>query len=326
MNLQTKVNLSGPTEKFSHKSKFLCLGSCFAAEIGSRLETRLFDCLTNPLGNIFNPLVLSELLARALENRPFKAEEFFEHQEIWRHFLIHSSLAKTDRQLSVKSANNALACLREKLIHCDLLILSLGTASVYQKIGYAGAIGHNHRLPLSAFDKRRLNPDDIANSLDSILNQIHQANPSLKTCITVSPVRHSRDGLHENNLSKSSLLLAVDQLRKSNNDWDYFPAYEILIDELRDYRFYAEDLVHPSAQAVSYIWECFRDGYISQESIPLINEIESVLKLLNHRTHHTDTDQHKNHKAAVLKRIQTLEKALPQASQLKEASKRYDEK
>ncbi len=319
MKLQTQVTVPTPERSFGHKNTFVSLGSCFAAEIGNRLENALFDCLTNPLGNLFNPLALSEVLTRAIEDRPFDPSEFFEHLEIWRHFLVHSSLASTDKERSVQTANEALATLRQKLIRCNLLILTLGSAWVYQKAGYEGAIGHNHRLPLSDFEKRRLSPDEISHALESALEPIRRANPSLKICVTVSPVRHARDGLHENNLSKSSLLLAIDQLSKGNQAWEYFPAFELLIDELRDYRFYAEDLVHPSPQAIDYIWDKFRNSYFCEDALTLMKEAEAIQSMLNHRTHHTDTSSYAEYKKSLLKKIQDLNQTLPAAARFKES-------
>ncbi len=316
MKLQTKVSLPASEDTFDHQNTFVSLGSCFAAEIGNQLENALFDCLTNPLGNLFNPLALSEVLTRAVEDKTFEPSEFFEHQEIWRHFLVHSSLASTDKESSVQTANEALATLRQKLNGCNLLILTLGSAWVYQKKDYDGAIGHNHRLPLSDFEKRRLSPDEIAHALEAALEPILQSNASLKVCITVSPVRHSRDGLHENNLSKSSLLLAIDQLCERSQIWQYFPAFEILIDELRDYRFYAEDLVHPSALARDYIWDKFRNRYFSDDALALTEEVASIRNMLNHRAHHTDTVSYTEYKESLLKRILHLNRTLPAADQL----------
>lgn len=316
MKLHTPVNLSEPRSEYGHQNAYVCLGSCFATEIGKKLEQHLFDCLTNPLGNLFNPIALCEVVSRAIEGREFEEQEFFEHQEIWRHFLVHSSLASTDRQLSVQASNEALATLKRKLETCDLLILTLGSAWIFHKRDYPGAIGHNHTLPLESFEKRRLSPTDIEEALNPTLADLQTFNPSLKVCLTVSPVRHTRDGLHENNLSKASLLLAVDQVITKSEQCHYFPAYELLLDELRDYRFYAEDLAHPSQQAIDYIWARFQDTHLTDPSIIQTEEIQSILKMLNHRPRHTDTNQYQSYKSTLLKRIDLLTNKLPRAEQL----------
>ncbi len=319
MKLNTPVNLTEVQSEYGHQNRFVCLGSCFASEIGKKLEQNLFDCLTNPLGNLFNPLALCEVVSRAIESHDFEENEFFQHQEIWRHFLVHSSLASTDRKRSQETANKALATLKLKLATCDLLILTLGSAWIYDKTDYSGAIGHNHKLPLESFEKRRLSPTEIGHSLKTALAALQKFNPSLKLCFTVSPVRHTRDGLHENNLSKAGLLLAVDQVITGNSQSHYFPAYELLLDELRDYRYYAEDLAHPNQQAVDYIWEKFQETHLADPSIIQIEEIQSILKMLNHRPHHTDTIQYQSYKSAILKKINLLTRKLPQADKLKES-------
>ncbi|MDQ8180216.1 GSCFA domain-containing protein [Pelagicoccus sp. SDUM812005] len=316
MKFRTPVNLTPSSRSYSHADTFVSLGSCFAAEIGDRLDQSLFDCLTNPLGNLFNPLALAETLIRAIEDQAFQPEEFFEHQELWRHFLVHSSLASTQKEESLKRANSNLSTLRSKLLACDLLILTLGSAWVYQKDGYAGYIGHNHKLPASTFTKRRLAPDEISLTLGRALRLISKLNPELKICITVSPVRHTRDGLHENNLSKASLLLAVDQLRRDFPAISYFPAYELLLDELRDYRFFADDLTHPSKQATDYIWEKFLESYIGDACRFQIEEIETITAMLNHRPQHPDTQQYTTFKASLRKKIRLLATKLPRAAEL----------
>ncbi len=322
MKFQTQVRFAPSPQLFSHANSYVCLGSCFASEIGGQLETTLFDCLTNPLGNLFNPLALSEVLIRASENRGFRPEEFFEHQELWRHFLVHSSLCATEKERSIDTANAALQALRSKLKECDLLILTLGSAWIYQKQGYSGYIGHNHKLPLKQFKKSRLPPDEISLTLAKALSQIRELNPNLRTCITVSPVRHTRDGLHENNLSKASLLLAADQLVSAQGHAFYFPAYEMLLDELRDYRFYAEDLVHPSRQATEIIWSKFCDHYITEESRAIISETRAILTMLAHRHQHTDTLSYRDFKSTLLEKIQSLSARFPKAKAL---LKRYEE-
>lgn len=318
MKLQTSIDTSAQSFEYSHSNTFLSLGSCFASEIGEKLKDNLFDCLTNPLGNLFNPLALSELLDRAVKNRKFEEKEFFQHQEIWRHFLVHSSLASTNKRTSVQTANTALASLKTKLNSCDLLILTLGSSWIYEKAGYCGAIGHNHKLPLSSFAKTRLSPERTAEALKATILAIRQTIPSLRVCFTVSPVRHVRDGIHENNLSKASLLLAVDEMIADIDRCHYFPAYELLLDELRDYRFYAQDLAHPNQQAIDYIWEKFRESHFSDSTRILIKEINSIKAMLNHRTHHTDTLQYQENKSSILKKIESLVNKLPKANDLKD--------
>ncbi|MDQ8185125.1 GSCFA domain-containing protein [Pelagicoccus sp. SDUM812002] len=317
MRFRTPVNIDAADSRYGHQDKFVCLGSCFATEIGSRLQRSLFECTTNPLGNLFNPIAIGETLRRSVQGRPFEADEFFQHQELWRHFLVHSSLARKDRDESVNVANNCLLALQLSLKKCGLLILTLGSAWIYEKKGDRRTIGHNHKLPHSIFKKRRLSPAEITQDLRSSITSARETNQSLKVCISVSPVRHARDGLHENNLSKSSLLIATEELTGSLPHCSYFPAYDILLDELRDYRFYAEDLVHPSNLAINFIWEKFSQAYFSDPCKIQLAEIEAIRGMLDHRAQHTDTTSYQTFKSSILKRIDELSQSLPQATHLK---------
>ncbi|MBC2605723.1 GSCFA domain-containing protein [Pelagicoccus albus] len=302
MRLQTKVEIPYSHLKYSHDDVFVSLGSCFAEELGSRLEARLFDCVSNPFGTLYNPVAISELATRALDKQTFAEDEFFQHQELWRHFIIHSSLASTSLSESISRANDALVLLRESLLNCDLLCLTLGSAWIYQTEGADTIVAHNHRLPLEKFTRRILKTQEIVDSISNLTERL----PRAKVCLTVSPVRHLRDGLIENNRSKSTLILACHELENSSIQIDYFPSYEILLDELRDYRFYSSDLTHPNQIATDYIWERFCDTYLSPLASKLCREIESILTALHHRPHHTDTTSYAAFKAGLQKRIQSI--------------------
>lgn len=307
LKLQTEVDLPNPKSEYDHQSQFTCLGSCFATEIGSYLEQRLFPCCVNPLGVLFNPIALAEIGTRAIDQHRFQETEFFQKGELWRHFLVHSSLAAKDISLSLSQANAALHALRGSLLSSNLLVLTLGTAWAYENTQTAQTVAHNHQLPESHFKKRLLAPAVIVQALTPFIRRLQNENPMLKTCLTVSPVRHLRDGLHENNLSKASLLLAIDQLEKDSPRCTYFPAYELLLDELRDYRFYAEDLSHPSESAVKHIWQAFSSTYLSSAAQTNCQKIEAIAAALNHRAQHPDTAEYKRFKEELKRKIEDIE-------------------
>lgn len=312
--LQTKVELPKPERRYDHRARFLCLGSCFAAEMGERLDSKLFDSLRNPLGTLFNPLAVAEVIVRSLSSHWFNEDEFFNHQELWRHFLVHSNLASPLLCESVTRANEKLESLRDSLKSSDVLIMSLGSAYVYELPNTEKVVGHNHKLPLKSFNKRLLQPSEIENRLASVLKLIKEENPNLSVVLTVSPIRHLRDGLHENNLSKASLLLAANGLQADLGFIGYFPAYEILLDELRDYRFYASDMTHPNLQAIDYIWDCFSKTYLTETSQAYCKQVEAIELSLNHRPHHTNTQSYEQFKAGLKNKILALIDQEPRAS------------
>jgi hypothetical protein len=307
MNWMTATNIIPSQTKFGYTDKVVCLGSCFAQTIGERLENLLYDCSINPLGTVYNPIAIAELINRAVENAFFESGEFFEHQELWRHFLVQDKFASTNIQGSLDRSNEGLSQIQERLLNSSLFIITLGSAWIYEPIDQCAVVAHNHKLPLSSFRKGLLEPSQIVSALLSVIAKLQKFNPEIKVCLTVSPVRHVRDGLHENNLSKSSLLLAANQLTEQCEGVNYFPAYEILIDELRDYRFYAEDLAHPSETAVDYIWQAFQRAYFSDDAISVAEKIEKIRNSLAHRPNHVDTASYQNFKSDLREKIVSLE-------------------
>lgn len=286
---------------------FVSLGSCFAREIGDRLETHCIKCLTNPLGTVYNPLALSELMMLALRKQTLNEDSFFLSEELWRHHLVHESHASISKDQSIQVANQQIERLSLALHEADCLILTLGTAWSYRlKSDHAQVIGHNHKLPLNQFVKSLLPPEEIAKSLSDCLTFLHDSNSRIQVIITVSPVKHLRDGLHENNLSKSTLLLACASLAERFDRVHYFPAFEILQDELRDYRFYAEDMAHPSRLTSNYIWQQFQTAAFKDTATSNIKEVRSILTSLNHRPIHPETNAYAMFKKSISARIEKL--------------------
>lgn len=291
--------------------------------MGDRLEAHCIDCLTNPLGTIYSPLALAEILRLAIQDEPLTESSFFLHDEIWRHHLVHEAFATISKELSVKNANQQLKRLSTFLREANCIIITLGTAWSYSlKAEPQSLIGHNHKLPLERFSKELLKPDEIAESLAKALKELISVNNRIQIIITVSPVKHLRDGIHENNLSKSSLLLACDSLIRKYDRISYFPAFEIVQDELRDYRFYAADMAHPSAQASEYIWKQFLAAIFDRDTKQRIEEITAINNSLNHRPTHPETQAYQHFKKNLFQRIQNLEAAGLNVEKLETSFKR----
>ena len=303
MKWQTSVKVNKAKSLFNYSNRFCSLGSCFANEIGSKMKAVLLNCETNPLGILFNPISLVQLIEKAVEESFFSKDEFFLHQDLWKHALIQSHLASTDLNSSLENGNRMLMKLRNSIKESDFLILTLGSAFVYERKDTGRIVGHNHKLPLQIFIKRLLSVSEIVESLHRALEGLKTFNPSLKVCFTVSPVRHLRDGLHENQLSKSSLLLAINELERLVTNLSYFPSYEILLDELRDYRYYKEDLSHPSKEAVQYIWEIFLENYFEESVAKKSLEVEKIHAGLSHNPNHTDTQSYRRFKRTLKQSI-----------------------
>ena len=307
MKLRSEISIVPSSIRHGHSEPCVALGSCFASEMGQRLRESLIPSCVNPLGTAFNPIALGRMLRRALHKEPFLEEELFHHQELWRHFDVHSALACVDPASSLRSANTQLDLLASSLNQASWIILTLGTAWSYWHRASACDVGHNHKLPLAAFEKRLLAPEEIAEHLSAPLSTLLERKPQLQIILTVSPVRHLRDGFHENTLSKSTLQLATHQLQQRFPTIAYFPAYEILLDDLRDYRFYASDLTHPSEAAIELIWQRFQEAYLDQETQGLCEEIKQLRTSLHHRPLHRDTQQYQDFKAKQSLSIAALE-------------------
>ncbi len=290
-----------------HDHTLVCLGSCFAEEIGKRLQDHLFPCCINPLGTVFNPLAIARLIERCAHGGPFTAEDFFRKDELWRSFHIQSHLARKTIEAAIDAANLALTELRSALLACDRLFLTLGTAWSYYRKEDAQDVTHNHSLPQNEFEKRLLSTTEVVENLSQAIAHLQRSNPRIHIVLTVSPVRHLRDGIQENNLSKATLLLACHTLLESLSQSSYFPAYELLLDDLRDYRFYKADLAHPNSLAIDYIWERFEQTFLSEESRQLNREIEAASRLASHRPTHKETNARRKSLRLLASQLDSLE-------------------
>lgn len=282
MKFRTELEAQPSPLQVSHQTRVLALGSCFAERIGGRLAAAKFPVSVNPAGICFHPLALRDLLALALgEGLP--PLHYSEAGGYWFCYALHSRFNQPSREAYEAGARAALDALRKALAGADLLILTLGSAVVH-RLGEGGApVANCHRQP-ARLSRRELLPfDEALGGLRDLIGLARQARPSLSILLTVSPVRHTRDGLLLNAASKATLRLACQQLLDEAAGIHYFPAYELLLDDLRDYRFYAADLVHPSEQAEQYIWEYFARSHFSAETRALLDAWEAARRDLAHR-------------------------------------------
>ena len=308
MQFTTKIPIPKNHFSIDYDSKILLLGSCFAENIGSKFEYFKFQSTTNPFGIIFNAVSLEKLIRRAVENRTFTENDIFFHNELWHCYEVHSELSNPDKEEFLSNLNSILESTHRHITSLTHCIITLGTSWVYRNMESNEIAANCHKVPQKHFTKELLSISQTEESLQNIITLIHSVNPNCHFIFTVSPVRHIKDGFTENALSKAHLIAALHKaITLHPSSITYFPSYEIMMDELRDYRFYAEDMLHPNQIAIDYIWEQFATSTISEESLSLMIEIESVQKSLAHKPFNPNSESHQkfvNHLDLKIKTIQ----------------------
>jgi hypothetical protein len=267
----------------SHRTGLLCIGSCFAEHIGERLKTYRFPVTYNPTGILFNPLSIESALRRLLEKRRFGKEDLVFFNDRWHGFDHHSDFSGSDRDRVLTTMNDSFDRATETLSRADVLMLTFGTAAVYRHVRTDRVVANCHKMPHTEFERRLVPSVEIADRYKKIIADLLALRPELRIVLTVSPVRHLRDDPHENSVSKARLIDAVFDLESRFKQVSYFPAWEIMMDDLRDYRFYDEDMAHPNTIATKYIWERFRESAIADRSREFIREFEPVVQAMAHR-------------------------------------------
>lgn len=283
MEFRTIVDINGGLPRIEHHNPIMMLGSCFTENIGGRLERGLFDIEINPFGTLYNPASIAAALRRLLEDKEFQADELFFHGGIWHSFDHHSRFSSADRSTALEKINESYRRAVQFLRNAKVLILTFGTAYVYRLAESDRIVANCHKLPPAAFRRIRMTTEEIISEWQPLLGQLRRTNPEMQIIFTVSPIRHLADGAHGNQLSKSALLLAVGTITENCSFCSYFPSYEIVLDELRDYRFYAADMVHPSDIAVDYIMERFAGVCFSDACRDAAKECGKLSRMLRHR-------------------------------------------
>lgn len=274
-----KINIP---ERISIRKPLLVMGSCFAENIGTLLQNQLFDIQINPYGIVYNPLSIIQHLEYIIKNKPFTHHDLFEYNGLWQSWQHHGSFADANEDEALNKINLKIEKAHQQLLKADWLIITLGSA-FYYVLNNGQIVSNCHKLPASNFEKKLVTRPQILNGFQELFSQFQKINPSLKILFNVSPVRYIRDGLTENTISKSILHLSINELVSQNKNCFYFPSYEIVIDELRDYRFYKEDMVHPNETAIAYIYEKFAAALFDDETKAMVQEIQQFISFSNHQ-------------------------------------------
>ena len=264
----------------------------------------------NPFGILYNPFSIADALERLMDGTLFDAPELFQHNGLWHSFAHHGSFSSASPEQTLTMINGRLETAHEALKHCRHLFITFGTAWIFRLKSTGQVVANCHKLPANEFIHERISTDAFVDRWMPLMHRLHQYNPDLQILFTVSPVRHLSDGAHENQLSKATLLLLVERLCKESNT-SYFPAYELMLDDLRDYRFYAPDMTHPSQTAIDYVWERFSDCFFDEETRALMIEIDKINNELQHRPLFPDSKAYQSFQQQTKKKIMMLQQHYP---------------
>ena len=333
MLFTTPVNIK-PNKSINHNSRIVMLGSCFAENIGKKLIECGFNVVMNPMGILYNPISIHKALERIIEGREFTADELFYHNGLWASFMHHGSFSHSDKSEALKMMNERLLEAHHQLKNATHLIITFGSSEVYEHDRQV--VANCHKLPSRQFTHRLLSINEITTqycppaseqSTESLASQycppvlggravggggqtLLTPSSSLLTIFTVSPVRYLGEGAHHGQINKATLLLATDQICRETGA-DYFPSYEIMMDELRDYRYYATDMIHLSEVAIDYIFERFTTTYLTEEAIRTAEEIKKIKKSLSHRPLHPDSEEYQKFKKKLSQQIDMITEKYP---------------
>ena len=292
MEFFTQFKIPQSKIEIDYKSSILSLGSCFAENIGEKLQNHLFNCLINPFGILFHPLAIERNLLQIIQKKEISSSEILFHNEQYLSLHTHSSMNKSSKEEFMEQYHLTLQNSHLFLKNATHLIITLGTSWVYEYLETNEIIANCHKLPQSKFSKKLLTVEIVKKSLENIINIIHDFNPNLQIIFTISPVRHFKDGFMENTQSKSHLITALYEITENQQHTTIFPAYEIMLDELRDYRFYKTDYQHPNEQAIQYIWEKFQNTFCNENTKSTIQKVAQIQKDLKHKPFNENSESH----------------------------------
>ncbi len=320
MQFSTQIKL-GQEADITYASRIMMFGSCFSEHIGNKLDSLKFNVSNNPLGILFNPCSIQQTIQRIIEKRAFTEQDLFCREGVWNSFHLHSKFARLSIKDYLDNANEQLTVAHVFLKSATHVFITLGTAWIYALEADGSIVANCHKEKSQLFVRKRLSIEACQEALEQTIESLHSFNPSLNITFTVSPIRHWKDGAHGNQISKSTLLLAIEQIQERHPSLHYFPAYEIMMDELRDYRFYASDLLHPNEIAIQYIWERFTENRISPTTQEEMNLVERLISAVNHRPFNPDSESYHKFQEKTLDLIDEMEKKIPQLNWEKEKSK-----
>jgi len=307
-NFRTTFKISPFAFDLSYQDRILSIGSCFAENIGNKLAENKFQTLLNPFGILYNPSSVAQALERILKNEKIEEKDILQHNDLWHSRLHHTRFSQADKGVFLENINANLKESNAFLKKTNRLLITLGTAFVWEEKETGNVVANCHKRPQKLFTRRRLSLVKIKENLVTVLREIKSQNADLQVIMTVSPVRHTNDGFIENQRSKAALILAIDEICQEESFIHYFPAYELVQDDLRDYRFYAKDMLHPNEVAVDYVWGHFQETLFNEKTAKIFREIKKLKAMAAHRPFQMESPAHQTFLKSNLQRIVDLEK------------------
>lgn len=314
LNFRTSLSIPPAPFAIDYDARILLVGSCFANNIGDQLLYHKWNVAINPVGIVFHPRAIAQFFSRVCTGTPWAENDLFFHQGKWHCWEVHSQFSHRDKNKLLERLNKVVADWHQRLSTVTHCVITLGTAWGYRYKKTGQLVANCHKVPQVEFEKELILADEITLSLHQLIRQLRQVQPAIKILFTISPVRHLKDGFVENQVSKAQLITALYQLQQDYHGTDaiyYFPAYEIVHDELRDYRFYAEDMLHPNATAKAYIWKRFVASCISPSTQTVMEEVAKIQKSLLHRPFDEQSEPHQKFLAQLNRQIEMLQKKHP---------------
>ena len=310
MQFRTQIPISKSNYPIDYNSKIMSLGSCFAVNMAEKLDYFKFQNTCNPFSILFHPLAIEKLIDFAVSEKQFTENDIFFHNERWHSFDVHSDLSNSNKEELLVSLNAIIKSTNQQISESTHLIITYGTSWLYRNIESDSIVANCHKVPQKQFKKELLSVDEIEKSIANTLKLIHAVNPNCNIIFTVSPVRHIKDGFIENQWSKANLISAIHSVMNTEHcklNTEYFPSYEIIMDELRDYRFYDEDMLHPNQVAIDYIWKRLKETTISETAFAVMEEVEGIQKSLSHKPFNPNSESHLKFESKVREKITKLE-------------------
>lgn len=311
MNFRTEINLEKSSSLMNHSDNILTIGSCFAENIAEYFKANRFNILGNPFGVLYNPISIYNALKFAIGKKEFVESDLVFHQCEWHSFYHHSAFSSHKKGKILEAINNGIIETHQFLKSTDTLIITFGTSYVYKYTANGIIVSNCHKIPQKEFEHSRLNIYETTKAILRIIEMVEIFNPKIKILLTVSPVRHWKNGAHNNQLSKANLLLAINEVIKRKNNCSYFPSYEIVLDDLRDYRFFNSDLLHPNKMATDYVWEKFSNSICSEECLETMNEISKIVAARNHRIRNVSSEVNQKFLHVMITKINLLKNKYP---------------
>ncbi len=312
MEFRTQIPIPKSKNPIDYNSKIVSLGSCFAVNMSEKFDYFKFQSLTNPLGILFHPLAIEKLIDFAVSEKQFSEEDVFFLNERWHCFDAHSDLSNSNQSVLIANLNAIVTTTKSKLLVASHVIITYGTSWVYRNITTHEIVANCHKVPQKEFVKEILSVETIKKSIQNTVDLIQKINPNVNFVFTVSPVRHLKDGFVENQLSKAHLIAALHSSNLQFPTSSYFPSYEIMMDELRDYRFYDKDMIHPNPVAIDYIWQRFSETIIAPESHSIMNNVETIQKGLTHRPFNPNSESQQQFLSKLQEKMAKIQNQFPQ--------------